>query len=441
MKLKRLAAILLCLLVSPFISSCGYINFNTAELMSPPKPSGNLYDIQQALENSVSGSIQLKYPTSGDYRTAFTFTDLDSDGKDEVLAFYLTAANTQNMSLHLGLIVQHEDTWVLTSDIAVSASDVESLNFADLNGDGHKDVIVGWTMYSQVDRMVEAYTVSGATLTTRISEPYTRFVTCDLNGNGYDELLVIHQNLTEKTSNAKLMELSSDGVTQLGTARLDGNVTSYLSPVEVTLDTNGEGTKNAVYIDAAKVDGMITEVLVYSDGLINPCIKPDEATNTVTFRTSSATIYDINGDSIPDIPSQTLFLSDDNRTATEAVYLTKWLSFNGTGFTTVLNAIVNYSDGWYLKVPDNWINNVAVIRNTEQRLRSFFLWDRENMAVSGELLRLQVVQKTDYNPESGNYIGIVLAEKDGYIFLGNVGVTGSPLDMTEEQLMNAFVLN
>ena len=436
MKFKLLSVLLLCVFIVPIISSCNYINFNTEDLMNPPKPSDELYDIQQALETSVKGSIQLKYPTTGENRSAFTKIDLDGDKVDEVVAFYMPSSTVQNLTIHIGIIAFQDDKWIHAGDIPVSASDVEALSFSDMNADGRLEIIVGWAMYGEVDRMVCAYTFGQSKLTSRLAEPYTKFTTCDLNANGRDELLIIYQNLLEKTSSAKLFELSDDTTVDLGTARMDNDITGYSNPIKVA----GENGTEAVYIDANKAGGMITEVLVYDETLKNVCIAAGEKSNLETFRPSPVSVYDINGDSIPAIPSQTLFFPQDDRIGTDAVFLTNWLSFRNGEFQKEISALMNYSDGYYLALPENWSGNVTVLRNTEQRSRTFVAWDKKLQAPSTELLKLQVVAKSDYDAAPQNFGNILLAERDGYVYLGTVAANNNRLDITEAQLRELFFL-
>ena len=62
-------------------SSCSYMSSDVDGMLRPPKPTGELYEIQQALEKNVVGGIQLKYPQTGDYRSAFILHDSDGDGE------------------------------------------------------------------------------------------------------------------------------------------------------------------------------------------------------------------------------------------------------------------------------------------------------------------------------------------------------------------------
>jgi len=436
MRVRSLLLCILCMILPYALTGCSYINFNTDDIMTPPKPAGELYNIQQALEDSVKTPIQLKYPTSGEHRSAFTLIDLDGDSKNEVVAFYLTSPNTQKSSMHISLISYQSESWVHTGDITVNAADVASVNFVDLDSDGKLEIVVGWWMYSQVDRMISVYTVKNGKLVGRLSEPFTNFTTCDLNGNGRQELLITYQNIIEKTAFANLYEFSEEGTVNLGTAALDPNITSYSDPMVVA---DGSG-KETVYIDAAKADGMITEILYFEDSLKNPCITANEALNSVTFRPSPVPASDIDGDDIPEIPHQVLLLPEDNRTPADAVYLTEWLSFNDGHFRTEIRALMNYTDGYYLTVPEKWVGNISVVRDNENRSRTFLAYDQKANTAVKEILRIRVADRSDYRQNNAAYSGILLAEKGELIFIAELKNSGTDMDITEDQLIEMFHL-
>ncbi len=435
MRVKYLAAMLLCVCVCVLLSSCEYINFNTVDLMEPPKPTGEMYDIRQALDKGVSGSYQLKYPTSGEYRSAFTVADLDGDGKSEALSFYLTGKTTQNPQLHIGLIVQSGHEWKLSSDVAVAAADIESLRFADLDGDGLSEVLVGWNIYTAVEKRVEVYKIQNGTLLTRISEPYTNYITCDLNGSGKNDILVLYHNTAEMTSLARLLELTESGVKELGNTAMDGGVTGYLDPVVTTLE-NGDP---AVFIDANKGDGLITEVLCYNDGLYNPGFDAERNENAVTQRGSLITLSDINGDGRPEIPVLIACPGYETRPASERVYITRWLTYDGEKFKSVLDALMNYSDGYYISIPESRIGTTTVIRNTEFRTRLFWLWDEETQAISSELFRIQVLKSDEFQQNNAEYTDYFkLGERDDYVYIARLGSDQNGI--TEQSLKERFRL-
>ena len=88
LKMKRKFVLAIMIAVCLCLSACSMPGASVTDSLSPPKPSGELYDIQKALELSVGHGVNLVYPSAGNYRSAIVTKDIDSDGKLEVFSFY-----------------------------------------------------------------------------------------------------------------------------------------------------------------------------------------------------------------------------------------------------------------------------------------------------------------------------------------------------------------
>ncbi len=91
---------LLCVML--LLSSCTGINSTVTDLMKPPKLTQKQEEIYSALQTAVgTDKITLKYPKSGNYRSAFVFRDIDQDGEEEALLG--ECARSDRRPLDLGL--------------------------------------------------------------------------------------------------------------------------------------------------------------------------------------------------------------------------------------------------------------------------------------------------------------------------------------------------
>ena len=70
------------------LSGCSPIQMDVEELMSPPKLTAEQAEIDSALKQALGENVKLKYPKSGDFRSAFVFHDIDGDGEEEAIVFY-----------------------------------------------------------------------------------------------------------------------------------------------------------------------------------------------------------------------------------------------------------------------------------------------------------------------------------------------------------------
>ena len=64
---KRLIGLIFIML---FISGCSFSNFETSNLMHPPKATGEMAQIQALIEKTVGADILFKYPQNGDFKSA-----------------------------------------------------------------------------------------------------------------------------------------------------------------------------------------------------------------------------------------------------------------------------------------------------------------------------------------------------------------------------------
>ncbi len=402
---KKLIACLLSALLMLVLSGCDAFMFNADELLTAPKLEGDMHPVEQALEDSVKGDITLKYPDSGEYRSAFVMKDIDGSGSEEAFAFYSTTEDS-TVTMHINIIENIGGEWESRGDLSLVGNGIESVSFADLDGDNKLEIIVGWYIFGTTEKQVGVYTYDKNTLTQRAIEPYTNFILADLTADKTDDLVIIHLNTTEKMASAKLLSLSSKGITEAGIAALDGGVNSYAKPV---LSTLTDGTP-ALYIDAVKGSGMLTEIIWYKDSELHGIYNPDTPEDTKTYRNGTAQSRDYDGNGVIDIPLSEILLSTEQMADSDKVYYTNWTEFSGEEFILRSSAFMNYSDGYSITVPHELKQNLLVIRKLESRTRFFYSYDKAEKLVGGELFRIVTVPLAEYDYE--------VYDKNGYVSLG-----------------------
>ena len=390
MKIKRLIAVVLAALFCFTLSGCDVLQTDFSGLIAAPKLEGDMYPVQQALEAWAGEDITLKYPVSGDYRSAFIMTDVNSDGFTEAVAFYSVTADSA-VTMHINIIANRGDEWKSMGDLSLVANDVESVSFSDLDGDGSKEIIVGWMVYGSIDKQVGVYSFTKDTLTQRVLEKYTNFTCADLNSDDMLDLTVVYLNSTDKVASAKVISFKDDGIAKIGSVGLDGNVSSYSTPVVAPLK-NGA---TALYIDAVKGSGMITEIIWFEDTLLKSLISPTTMENTVTHRLSAVSSRDFSGDGVIDIPLLELLPSTAESDEADKVYITNWCDFDGNKMEVCASTFMNYSDGYCLTIPDSWKNSIHLTRKTESRLRVFYHYDINTGTYGEEIFRIIAVASAD----------------------------------------------
>lgn len=429
--LKTIIAVILSAGILLSVSGCKPISTDTDSLMTPPAYAKDLKDIQKVLYGSVGDKFTLKFPTGGDYRSAIVQEDINGDGVTEAFAFYSTTVDN-TVTMHINMIVKSDGQWVTAGDVKCVASGVESVEFVDMNGDGVKEVLVGWSVYGSLEKSIGVYSVSDNRLSQSLLEQYTKYICRDFDGDGVSELLVIYLDSAAGKSTAKLIKITQNGVDELGKAEMDGTVNSYSTPLIADLDS---GIKY-IYLDAVKGNGMVTEVLV-TDGksLTNPMYDEVAGMTAQTYRSSGVAIRDIDGDGLYEIPIPQI-LTKTNDSDSDNIYKTQWYGFNGTGLELKLSALMNYTDGYFIVIPQKWEDKISVVRSTAERTRIIRRYDEETGVSAEELVRILVVPTTAENVDVTGYTEITRT-KD-YIYYSKISGYVGEQAITEEELSGLF---
>ena len=121
------------------------------------------------------------------------------------------------------------------------------------------------------------------------------------------------------------------------------------------------------------------------------------------------------------------------------LYYTSWCSFNGEALTSKLNTIVNSIDGYYVTVPEKWWGKIAVAKETEYNLRTFYYYDSETETVGDKIGYIKVVPQKSYKADE--YEGaVVLGENEDNVYLGMIVDTVGELTISAEELKGMLKL-
>lgn len=402
--LKKLALGMFIFLVAFSFCGCDFFTTDTAELLSPPALSDDLKEISDAISVSAKKAYTLKYPQSGDYRSAVVQKDINGDGLAEAFAFY-SVKDGDVETMNINAVVKDNDGWKSVGSQAIVASGVHRIEFCDLDDDGVSEILVGWQIYGTSEMQLAVYSFKENVLTQRILKKYTHFITCNLDDNKTNEILIIDMDTLNSQNTASLYGMSEQGIVLLGKCQLDSKVESFGHPVVSELSSG----KNAVYIDSVKGIGAITEVLIFeNDALLNPLIDEQTKETFLTLRSASFLTQDFNKDGILEIPVQLNVPSVSNSEVAEKLYLTNWCSFNGEILTTQVTSMINVLDGYYYNMPSKLVGNIAILKDTDNRIREIYTYDTEEMSVGKSLVYMRAINKKDW--ENGIYDALNLIE-------------------------------
>lgn len=339
---------------------------STDSLMRPPDPVGQNEEISDAFYAlKEKSNIQLEAPVSGEYNSAFVKYDVDGDAYEEVLAFYTDTSKEDRVRISLIDYDETDGTWSTVYDSAGYGTYIDSVDFADFNGDGINEIILSWGLYTNsISKVLTVHETSftdedTAELTTLLNQTYYFKTVADMTNDDTEELLVIWPSTGSNgtTVYAGLFKMSDKGnLDQLGTRTpVDSNISGYGN-----YHLQETGSHTIMLLDAYKGDeGMITEVLYWNtdrERLMAPLTDRDTLTNSGTFRIPAIPSADSDGDGLYEIPvvsGESVFLNDESETENDnyAVNLTTWYGYTyGVGLVAKHSGFISQSNNCYFRM-------------------------------------------------------------------------------------------
>ena len=432
--MKRILVLALTLSVLlGLLSGCSSSFYDPEATIRAPGLTGELEGVQKALESAVGTDIILKYPLYEGQRTCFCQHDLDGDGQDEVLAFY--QLNSENAVTRINLLKYTDNGWVSAQDLGRVGNSLVEISFADIDRDGADELITGWSVYTSKDYQMCIYEYTGGALVQRTSESYTQMLRCDINSDGYDEIGIVLLNSEQKSSKLTFYTFTTDQMSVLASAPLDGNVTSY-TKVQCRMIND---TSMGVYLDAAKGENaMITELVYYKDGqLITPFFNTDREETVMTLRYNTSVCTDMDNDGYLDVPFSVEVPGYSRSEIQNKQFLTKWQSYDGKVYHNAKTLWTCTADGYTITFPENWESSVSVVYDTAESCATFYQFNPLTETLGEELASVRKLGAGEWEQ----------THPDGYFLLAYTSekvwaarVTQSELAPTQSAMRSRFSL-
>ncbi len=434
--MKKVFIVITALCLCLCLSGCTFFATDTDSMLKPPKLTGEMYIIEQALNKSVDGDYTLKYPTVGENRSAVLADDIDGDGVTEAFAFYTTSDGETTM-MHINALTLGENSAKSVDEESIEASGIEQVELCDLDGDGKKEIVVGFNIYANAEKKVAVYSFKENVLNVRMAENYTNFICCDLDGDKQNEIFIQKLSTKDSENSGSLYKIKKDGAYCVSACPMDSNVKTAGLLRLSSLSTG----QTAIYTDEIKGIGAITEVLFFNMGeLVNPLLDTETTLeNNKTLRSSNISVADINGDGILEIPVASEMPNAKADTA-EKLYYTNWCAFNGESLTVKTVSLLNLIDGYYLNIPERWQNSIAGYKDTDKRTRTIYSYNAETGELGDKILTVKATElkdKKDKKDKSGEFL---LSVNNGTEYTAIIGNCKGPMKVKEKEVKKMFNL-
>ena len=446
----RLKLIVSVLLIIAMFTGCSSLKDDNTDLIRPPKATGDKAGIQELIELQAGGKYTFKYPQSGDYRSAITMKDLDGDGSDEAIALFRPAADQSTTGAQGGINImimkEISDTWTSIGSFISNNAEVNRIQFADINGDGVLETLVGLNNYASTANQLIVYYFKGNEIEQLImNQTYNEIIVDDFTGNGLDDVLLLSLPGSEGTATVQLIKSAANKTDyEVVNTTMNPEITQY-SKITYGVITSGMDDDEQCYglvIDGVKVNGSLSTEVVYwdkKDGRIRDSYNMVEDP-TITDRTTQTVSKDINSDGVLEIPTVRPMYKEKNEPSDIICNETEWTVYdvNEKKFIKMLDTVVNYSDGYFFVIPASWQNKITARYDVTTKTMDFYEWKANK---KGELLlRLQVFTDKEWESVSNGYTKIS-AGKNAVFAKQNITVSGDLVLSDNEIIQNFQLIN
>lgn len=360
---KRILVPVCAVFLALLLTGCGARTID--EMYCLPRRSERNNNLRTAIEASMSGRIYAA-PVSGSNQESVQTADLDGDGKEEYVVFTKVL---EDDSLQILLFNQLEDEkYELWETIVCKGASFEQVQYADIDDKPGCELIVGTQLNEKVTRTVSLYSFASGQTTKIKSMIYIKFVVCDLDSNGRSELMVIQNGEAEADSGSVRLYSYSDG-NVVGSVEAKLSVSpEHIRRIAVNKLDSGEP---AVYVaSASNENAVITDIFALRDETFsNISQSSDLGTSMQTLRNYFVYAEDLNNDGILELPSLLSMMYN-----TTEQNLIRWFTIDINGRETdKLYTFHNIEDGWYIQLDGQWIDRFAAEKN--ETIYSFYMWN------------------------------------------------------------------
>lgn len=427
----------LALIISTLLNGCSFELRSIDSLMHPPHTSMES-ELKSSINKLLGNKISYRTPESGENHSAITIRDINNDGIDEVIVFYVNNADTSVVSMCV--LTKQSDSWQLVGDFSGNGNGVYTVEFADLNGDNDEEILVTWLVFDdKSQKVLSVYTSDFEENMLRVSaclsEPYNLMQVADISSDGNKQLLIAYSNMTreDKKSTLRLIGIDeNDNVNMINETALDERIT-VLSALHSDVEPDKDSQR--FFIDAMIADGQcITQVFSWnadSEKFIS--MLSDGENPDITLRSSDLLCKDIDNDGVIEIPLKKA-MKESLNSDTSLGYLLIWHKVGKNALVPCEYYVVNLLENYTLYYLQAWKNKVFV-RSENARRKWHFVNSNDDV-----LFTISAYAFSDWDEKNSDGSEMIMIQKDT-VYGCSVTDIGAQAGINVSDISNYFSLD
>lgn len=449
------------------------------DLYQSPERSADYLSLTQtvqAVKNGLSQTYGVEVEDisvmSGSNTALIQLQDMDGDGERETAVTFFRVPETDRPLKIYFFTKSNGDTYVVSGVVEGSGSSIYRVDYVDLNGNGWKEIVVSWQMntgayllgaYSLEEIMPQnvqyAAASSAAFEGTRpvpvpsqdalraeewMTTAYTDYVLYDLDQDARTEIAVIQVDPAGTNSKVELYGWQDKTFLAHDSVSLSaGIVNNGIRGVETNfLREDGDVPLRALYISSELADGRrVVDVVAYQEGqLTNLSLDETGVSQDLLDRYVDLEPTDVNRDGVLELP--TPIPLDSDGTSSSDFWLIDWSQYNGQGEKSyVCTTYHNSADGWYLVIPEEWKNQIALSRyDAVTGQRAIFFYHLEESGAPEPTPFLVIYKFTSQFERAETSSRFLLREEEDAVYAASLYESEWDCGMNSADLQAAFHL-
>ena len=340
-------------------------NMQVEELLRAPRLSGDYGALQNALNDWLGESAQLKYPMQGDLLSPFLLQDLDGDGEQDAAVLYTTA---QSSNVCIAFLQRDEENrWKVCQSIEGLADTVDNVRLAQLQDGSSMQMVVGY-LASQGDSYLAVYSYENGQVSAILEQSYEQYLVEDITGGGNQDLILM-STLEDGGVQIELLTVDRDGsFQQVAVMGLSADKFSGCASVAAGLGADG---KRYLVLDGwTGISGNnLATVLLRFDEESQQMIPADQISTSELYSASLRNVpnlvsRDLDGDGTVEIPTQPDEAGLLNMSQSRRMDFIVWMDYTSSQPEKSFG-LLDEETNCYIELPAEWEGNLKLTDSEE----------------------------------------------------------------------------
>ena len=395
-----------------------------------PKRSEDYNNLQSAIDNAMT-NLSYSAPVAGENRQSVQMADLNGDGIEEYLVF---AKDSNDKPLKILVFRNAAGRYDLVATLENSGTAFDQVEYVQLDERPGLEVVAGRQVSDQVFRSMTVYTMSGDVVEQVVADHYTKMLSVDMNSDGTGELLLIKPGESDGDKGlVSLYSVKNGALERSNEVDMSQPADKIKRIVVGKLQDGGNGVYVGSTVDEST---LITDVFVLRDGLLtNMTLSVESGTSVKTMRNYYIYADDVDDDGVVELPSLITMKPVSSLYSSDQLHLIRWYALTASGEErNKMYTFHNFLDGWYFQLDETLIDRITVtMKGTSYH---FSMWDKEYRTTE-ELLSItaNAVQSRTAQADT-----IVLSRTDKVVYTAQLTPDAQKYGITPDSVIYNFRL-